>query len=43
MLAIIAAPQLYGQIIYDQPGSGQARMIYSHWKIDGDSGAVLCR
>ncbi|PKK84979.1 MAG: hypothetical protein CVT49_00110 [candidate division Zixibacteria bacterium HGW-Zixibacteria-1] len=40
MLAIVAAPQLYGQIIYDQPGSGQARMIYSHWKIKGDSAEI---
>ncbi|MEW5923611.1 MAG: hypothetical protein AB1746_06455, partial [Candidatus Zixiibacteriota bacterium] len=38
VLAIMAAPQLYGQIIYDQPGAGSVRMIYSHWKVDAGDG-----
>lgn len=38
MLAIMAAPQLQGQIVYDQPGAGSVRMIYSHWKVDSDDG-----
>ena len=40
LLAAIAVPSIHGQIIYEQPRAGYARMIYSHWKLDSDSGEV---
>jgi len=40
LVAAVAVPSVHGQIIYDQPGAGYARMIYSHWKLEDDSGEI---